>query len=340
MKNILLIFCVTGALMAQNLIEAAKKAGLEAIPADPAKVLALVEHPQNLLTPAKIELGKMLFFEPRLSKSGLISCATCHNLGLGGADGLSVAIGHGWTANPQGLNTPTVYNAALFTAQFWDGRSPHLADQAKGPMVAPPEMAVDPAVAVARMKSIPEYVNRFNEAFRGEKEPVTFDNIAKAIAAFESTLITPSRFDDFLNGNDRALSAAEKKGLRVFLDKGCTVCHNGVGLGGGSMQHFPAQGKFRYAHVGSFTGDIYGRVRVPSLRNVTKTAPYFHNGSTWSLEEAVMIMGEAQLTVFVTPDDAAQLAVFLKSLEGREPRIVYPQLPRSTAQTPKPEPYE
>lgn len=340
MKKILLLLCVTGVLMAESLIEAAKRAGLEAIPRDEAKLLALVEHKDNPLTPAKIELGKMLFFEPRLSKSGLISCATCHNLGLGGADGLSVAIGHGWTANPLGLNTPTVYNAALFTAQFWDGRSPHLADQAKGPMVAPPEMAVDPSEAVARIRSIPEYVRRFDEAFRGEKAPVHFDNIAKAIAAFEATLITPSRFDDFLHGNERALSAAEKKGLSIFLEKGCTVCHNGVGIGGGSMQHFPAQGKFRYAHVGSFTGDIYGRVRVPSLRNVTLTAPYFHNGSTWSLQEAVMIMGEAQLTVFVTPDDAANLAVFLKSLEGRQPQIVYPQLPRSTAQTPKPEPYE
>lgn len=338
MKKILLLFCVIGILSAGELIEAAKKAGLEPIPTDAKTLEALITHPGNPLVPEKIELGKMLFFDPRLSKSGLISCATCHNLGLGGADGLSVAIGHGWAANPQGLNTPTVYNAALHTAQFWDGRSPHLADQAKGPMVAPPEMAVDPAVAVARMQSIPDYVRRFNEAFRGEKEPITFDNIAKAIAAFEATLITPSRFDDFLNGNERALSQREKEGLSLFLEKECTICHNGVGIGGGSMQHFPAQGTFRYAHIGGFKGDIHGRVRVPSLRNVTQTAPYFHNGSTWLLKEAVMIMGEAQLSIFITPDEAQRLVDFLGSLEGRKPAITYPNLPRSTAQTPKPEP--
>lgn len=337
MRKILLITALATMLFAENLAKMAFEAGVVPIPTDPKELRALIERADNPLTDAKIELGKKLFFDPRLSLSGIISCATCHNLGLGGADLIAVATGHKWAQNGSGLNTPTVYNSAFYTAQFLDGRSPHLADQAKGPMTDPNEMAIDPITAQKRISSIPAYAKMFKEAFRSdESDEVTFDNIAKAIAAFESTLITPSRFDDFLHGKERALTKDEKKGLKIFLTKGCTNCHNGVSIGGQSMQLFPAQGFFRYAHIGNFSGDEFGRVRVPTLRNITLTAPYFHNGTVWDLTEAITIMGEAQLTQFVTPEEAKYIALFFGSLEGRKPQIIYPQLPASVLDTPKP----
>lgn len=270
-----------------------------------------------------------------MSKSSLISCNTCHNLALGGADGIAAAIGHGWTANPAHLNSPTVYNSAFFKAQFWDGRSPHLADQAQGPVQAGPEMAAPPKLVEQRINSIPEYVNEFKFAY-GDNVKISFEKITSTIAIFEKTLITPSRFDDFMNGNDNALSKAEKEGLEVFMDKGCAACHNGVALGG-TMQPFQVAGKYKFASLGGFSGDKDGMVKTPTLRNITETAPYYHNGAIWTLKEAIQEMGSTQLGITINDAEAAKIETFLKALKGRKPAVTYPELPESTAKTPKPD---
>jgi len=319
------------------LIDAAKKAGLKPIPSEHKAQMKLVKEFQKDLTVAKAELGKKLYFDPRLSKSGVISCNTCHNLGMGGTDGVGAAIGHQWTANPHHLNSPTVYNSVFNTTQFWDGRSPHLGDQAKGPMQAQPEMAITPKMAEERIASIPEYVAEFKKAFPKDKNPVTFENIASAIANFESILVTPSKFDKFLAGNAKALNKDEKEGLKIFIDKGCVACHTGYGLGGASKQKFPLMGEYKNANIGDFKGDKDGMVKVPTLRNITQTAPYMHNGAVWSLEEAVKTMGETQLGVKLSDAETAKIVAFLKTLEGTKPELAYPMLPSSTATTPKPD---
>ena len=215
---------------AASVADIAKSKGLMAIPTNKAELAKLID-PNGTITDARVELGKRLYFEPRLSKSGIISCNTCHNLGLGGVDGVAAAVGHKWTANPHHLNSPTVYNSAFFKAQFWDGRSPHLEDQAQGPMQAGPEMASPKALVEERINSIPAYVAEFKKAY-GDAVKVDFETITATIGIFERTLVTPARFDDFLNGKVDALSVAEQEGLKVFLDKGCANCHTGVALGG------------------------------------------------------------------------------------------------------------
>jgi cytochrome c peroxidase len=318
---------------AASVADMAKKSGLIPIPTNKAELAKLID-PNNTITDARVELGKRLYFEPRLSKSGIISCNTCHNLGLGGADGIPAAVGHKWTANPHHLNSPTVYNSAFFKAQFWDGRSPHLEDQAQGPMQAGPEMASPKALVEGRINSIPEYVAEFKKAY-GDDVKVDFERITATIGIFERTLVTPARFDDFLNGNDKALSDAEKDGLKVFVEKGCTNCHTGIALGG-TMQPFELAGKYKFAKVGDFKGDAKGMVKTPTLRNITETAPYFHNGAIWSLTDAVKEMGSVQLGIKISDEEAAKIVTFLGSLEGKKPDTSYPQLPKSTAKTPQP----
>ncbi|GHV07313.1 cytochrome c biogenesis protein CcsA [Campylobacterota bacterium] len=318
-----------------ELIKQAKDAGLVAIPSDPVALKQLTTAKDNPVTAQKIELGKKLYFDPRLSLSGILSCNTCHNLGLGGVDGIPTSIGHQWMANPHHLNAPTVYNSIFNVVQFWDGRAADLTSQALGPIQAIPEMALKPELAEKRIGSIPGYVEEFKRAFN---DKVTFNNIGKAIAAFESTLVTPSRFDDFLLGKSTALSKTEQAGLKNFIDKGCASCHNGIGVGGSSMQVFPLLNDYKYANLGDFKGDEGGKVRVPTLRNITETAPYFHNGATWDLEEAVSIMANAQLGLNLTKAEVSSIAVFLKTLEGTKPLIIYPVLPPSNANTPKPQP--
>lgn len=319
----------------ENLMMKAKNAGLKPIPQSKLKLLKLVDDPANPMTDAKIELGKKLYFDPRLSKSGIISCNTCHNLGLGGVDGISAAIGHKWTANPHHLNSPTVYNSVLNSAQFWDGRAAHLEDQAQGPMQAAPEMA-SPAKSVAnKVKSIPKYVNEFKKAY-GENVKITFKLIADTIGVFERTLITPSRYDDFLNGHPNALTKTEKEGLNLFIDKGCASCHNNIGVGG-TMQPFEVANKYKFENVGDFKGNKNGMVKTPTLRNIEETAPYFHNGMVWSLKEAVKDMGSIQLGLKINDKEAGKIATFLKALTGKKPNITYPQLPASTSKTQKPD---
>ncbi len=319
---------------AASVAENAKKVGLVAIPESQTELLKLTD-PNGTITPEKVELGKKLFFEPRLSKSSIISCNTCHNIGLGGVDGVPAAVGHQWTANPHHLNSPTVYNAVFFAAQFWDGRSPHLEDQAQGPMQAAPEMAAPKSLVEERINSIPAYIEEFQKAY-GKDVKVDFETITATIGIFERTLVTPSRFDDFLNGKKDALTDAEKEGLTTFIDKGCASCHTGIALGG-TMQPFELVGKYKFADVGDFKGDAKGMVKTPTLRNITETAPYFHNGAIWNLADAVKEMGSTQLGIKISDEDAAKIVTFFGALEGRKPAVAYPQLPKSTDKTPKPD---
>ncbi len=319
---------------ADDLMDKAKKAGLTPIPESTTELMKLIDDPKDPITDAKVELGKKLFFDPRLSRSGLISCNTCHNLAMGGDDGVPAAIGHGWVANPHHLNSPTVYNSVFYTAQFWDGRSPHLSDQAQGPIQAVPEMAAPANLVKERILSIPAYIAEFKGAY-GNDVNITFPKIADTIATFEKTLVTPSPFDDYLNGDENALTDAEKKGLNTFIDKGCSSCHTGIAIGG-TMQPFAQAAKYKFAHIGDFKGDERGFVKTPTLRNITETAPYFHNGAIWTLEEAIKEMGSTQLGIKISDKDAADIKTFLGALKGRKPTIIYPQLPEESDSTPRP----
>ena len=328
----------------QALIEKAKSLGLVAIPQDK-KELDKIIDPKGVITPQRVELGKQLFFDPRLSKSGLISCNWCHRLGLGGVDGISTAIGHKWTKNPHALNSPTVYNAVLAKRQFWDGRSLSLEDQAKGPIQAKPEMAISPETLKKRILAIPDYVKEFKDAY-GDDVKIDLDSIASTIAIFERTLVTPSRFDDFLNGDTSALNSEEQEGLNLFLDKGCVACHQGIALGG-ELRPFELAGKYKFRDVGDFLKKDM-MVKVPTLRNVTLTAPYFHNGQIWKIEDAIEEMGRIQIGYHVNKNatsakdlnlklmpitfkkgEIQKIVKFFKALEGRMPKVDYPQLPKT-----------
>ena len=289
----------------------------------------------------------MLYFDPRLSSSQLISCNTCHNLGMGGDDNLETSLGHGWAKGPR--NAPTVLNSVFNVAQFWDGRAKDLKEQAKGPVQNPVEMNHTPEAVVATLKSMPEYVEMFRKAFPKDKDPVTFDNMAKAIEAFEATLLTPDApFDRYLKGDEKALSEQQKKGLALFIDKGCAGCHNGVNIGGHDYFPFgvvekpgadvlPPEDKGRFKVTR--TADDEYVFRAAPLRNVELTAPYFHSGKVWNLKQAVAIMGDAQLGKgALSKADVDAITAFLKSLTGKQPRVVYPILPPRTDKTPLPKP--
>jgi cytochrome c peroxidase len=334
MKKSGLIILAFSSILSASLVDDAMKAGLKPIPSSDSELKKLIDNPNNPLNEAKVLLGKRLYFEPRLSKSNLISCNTCHNLAIGGVDGVESAVGHKWTTNPHHLNSPTVFNAVFMDKQFWDGRAKDLEEQAQGPMQAEPEMAISKEMAVNRIASMSEYKSEFKKAFGDDN--ITFKKIADAIGAFERTLVTPSRFDNFLLGDDSALSKDEKEGLRVFISKGCSTCHNGVGIGG-SMQKFPVIKSYKYASVGDFKGDKNGMVKTPTLRNILKTAPYFHNGVVWDIKEAIDIMGETQLGIELTRAEIDSIAKFFNSLNGEMPDITYPELPAVTLKTPKPD---
>ncbi|MCW9042332.1 MAG: cytochrome-c peroxidase [Pseudopelagicola sp.] len=297
----------------------------------------------NVITPEKIDLGKALFFDPRMSASGVFSCNSCHNLATGGDDNMPTSIGHGWQKGPR--NSPTVLNAVFNIAQFWDGRADDLKAQAKGPVQAGVEMANTPENVVATLNSMPQYQEWFKASFPDEADPVTFDNFAKAIEAYEATLITPAPFDAYLNGNEDALSAEEKEGLALFMDKGCASCHNDVNLGGNGYYPFgliekpgadilPEGDKGRFA-VTETADDEYV-FRASPLRNIDQTAPYFHSGLVWDLKVAVEIMAESQLGEELTDDEADKIVAFLGSLTGELPVVEYPVLPAETATTPRP----
>jgi cytochrome c peroxidase len=335
MKTVVLSTLVASLVMGASLAKEAKETGLVPIPDNSKELRKLIDNPENPITNDKIELGKQLYFEPRISKSGLISCNTCHNLGAGGADGVSAAIGHMWTANPHHLNSPTVYNSVFYGSQFWDGRDPNLEKQAQGPILAAPEMSATKEHVVATVTSMPEYVKSFQIAY-GKDVSIDYEKIADTIATFERTLVTPAPFDAYLNGDEKAMSTEQKKGLQTFIDKGCATCHNGIALGG-YMQPFAITGEYKYANVGDFKGNAEGLVKVPTLRNITQTAPYFHNGAIWTLKEAIVEMGRIQLGAEISDKEAASIESFFTALEGKKPEIIYPQLPASTAKTPRPD---
>ncbi len=332
-KTFLLILSAYTLLSASPLIKTAKDAGLKAIPNSKAELLKLIDNKNNPITKEKVALGYKLFMDPRLSQSGVISCNFCHNLGLGGVDGVEAAIGHKWAKNPHNLNSPTVYNAVFASSQFWDGRDKDLEAQAQGPIQAPPEMAATKEHVLAVVNSIPEYKNSFNKIYSDQK--ISFKRVADVIAVFERTLVTPSRFDKFLNGDDKALKTKEKLGLKTFIDKGCVSCHNSYALGG-EMQGFALIAPYKYASKGDFKGDKNGLVKVPTLRNITKTAPYFHNGAIKTLDEAIAEMGRIQLGITLNKNEVSNIKTFLKSLDGDIPKLDVVELPASSATTPLP----
>jgi cytochrome c peroxidase len=290
-----------------------------------------------------IDLGRMLYYEKRLSKSQEVSCNSCHDLAAYGMDGQPTSDGHRGQKGDR--NSPTVYNAAGQVAQFWDGRAPDVEAQAKGPVLNPVEMAMPSEHAViAVIETMPQYVDAFKKAFPGEPKPVTYDNVAKAIGAFERKLVTPSRWDAFLKGDQSALTPEEKAGFKMFTDAGCQACHGGALLGGASFQKLGAvkayprtedPGRFK---VTKAEGDR-SVFKVPSLRNIEKTGPYFHDGRTATLEAAVHDMGEYQLGRQLTGEDVGKIVVFLRTLTGKLPTdyIKEPALPASGAKTPKPD---
>ena len=304
---------------------------------------AIPEIPGKSFTKEKITLGRMLYFEPRLSASALISCNTCHNIGMGGADFQETSVGHRWQKGPR--NAPTVLNSVFNAAQFWDGRAEDLKQQAKGPVQASVEMNNTPEMTMKAVKSMPEYVTLFAKAFPGQADPVTFDNMAEAIEAFEATLITPdSPFDKYLRGQKNALTSAQQEGLKLYLDKGCAGCHGGMNMGGeayfpfGLVERPKAEimagdtGRYKITHSKS---DEYV-FKAPSLRNIDLTPPYFHSGKIWGLKEAVRIMSTAQLGATLTDAEVDRIAGFLKTTTGTQPKVEYPILPAPTEQTPKP----
>ncbi len=306
----------------------------------------------NPLNEAKVKLGKMLYYDTRLSRSNTISCNSCHNLATYGVDNNRTAMGHGWTRGPR--NSPTVLNAAGQVAQFWDGRAKDVEEQAQGPIMNPIEMGgMDKSqheVAVKRISDIPEYRELFVQAFPPDKNEVSLENIANAIAAFERTLMTPSRLDKFLKGDGTALTAEEKKGLSTFISTGCTSCHNGSHVGGAMLQKFGlVKGPYwqytgdkeidkgKAAVTGNASDDYI--FKVPTLRNIVHTYPYFHDGSVWNLRKAVVIMGETQLGRDLSEGQVDEIMVFLKSLTGVVPEdaLVLPLLPPSPPDAPKPD---
>lgn len=297
----------------------------------------------NPTTPEKVALGKMLYHDPRLSKSGAFSCNSCHNLASYGVDNRPNSIGHGFKTGER--NSPTVLNADLQLAQFWDGRAADLEAQAEGPILNPVEMAMsDESSVLKRLQSIPEYVEKFKAAFPAETPALTYKNTARAIAAFERTLLTPAPFDRYLAGDAAALTADQKAGLRQFVAQGCTACHNGQNIGGALYQKFGAVSPYPHQKdTGRFQVTQQEKdkfvFKVPSLRNVAKTYPYFHDGQIWDLTEAVRTMGKTQLGKELKAQEAAEIVAFLESLTGEIPAeaLTLPVLPASGKDTPKPE---
>lgn len=292
---------------------------------------------------AQVELGKKLYFDPRLSKSGFISCNSCHNLSMGGTDNLKTSIGHKWNQGP--INAPTVLNSSLNFVQFWDGRAADLKEQAGGPIANPGEMAFTHTLAVDVLQSIPGYVREFKQVYG--KDKIDIDMVTTAIAEFEKTLVTPnSRFDRWLLGDKAALNADELAGYQLFKNSGCVACHNGPAVGGNSFQKMgvvqpykaksPAEGRV------AVTGKDADRFmfKVPTLRNVEMTYPYFHDGEAETLTEAVDIMGRLQLGKRFPDKENRQIVAFLKTLTGDQPSFLMPILPPSTDKTPAPTPFE
>jgi cytochrome c peroxidase len=297
----------------------------------------------NPLTEEKIDLGRMLFYDARLSKNQDISCNSCHDLESYGIDGEPTSPGH--RGQRGGRNSPTVLNAALHSSQFWDGRAPDVEAQAKGPILNPIEMAMPSEQAVlAVVSSIPDYPPLFAAAFPDERDPLSYDNLAAAIGAFERRLITADRLDAFVSGQDSALSDEELAGLEEFLNVGCISCHLGPTIGGTMYRKIGLVRPYPTDDIGreEVTGDETDRhvFKVPSLRNVEKTGPYFHDGAVATLVEAIQLMGKHQLGIELGDEQVARIATFLATLTGTvDPTyLARPDLPASGPDTPAPDP--
>lgn len=300
-------------------------------------------NPDNPITEEKVTLGRMLYYDPRLSKNHDVSCNSCHQLDNYGVDSEATSPGH--KGQRGGRNSPTVYNAAFHVAQFWDGRAADVEAQAKGPVLNPIEMAMPSEQAVlVVLKSIPGYSPLFAAAFPDDEDPITYDNMARAIGAFERRLVTPSRFDAFLEGQDDALTEAEVAGLETFMQVGCNTCHNGQVIGGNAYHKLGVVKPFASADQGRFevTGAEADRqvFKVPSLRNVEKTGPWFHDGSMQTLDETIRTMAEHQLGKTLTDAQVRSIHSFLASLTGEVDveYIAEPELPASGPDTPAPDP--
>lgn len=326
----------SGACAGKPAVDPAKLQVFKALP-------AVMDSAGNPITDDKVNLGRMLYYDARLSRGQDVSCNTCHALDKYGVDAEPVSTG--FKGQKGTRNSQTVYNAAGHFVQFWDGRAPTVEEQAKGPILNPVEMGMpDQKRVIAVLRSMPEYGEAFKKAFPGVKDPVTFDNVGQAIGAFERKLVTSARWDKFLGGNQTALTDTEKAGLNTFLDTGCQACHSGAYLGGSLFQKLGAVKPWTEdKDLGRF--DVTKQdsdkqfFKVPSLRNVEKTAPYFHDGSVKTLEEAVVDMGNYQLGKTLSSAEVTSIISFLKTLTGDLPSayIKEPVLPKSTAKTPKPE---
>ena len=303
----------------------------------------------NPTTPAKVELGRTLYFDPRLSSTGTVSCNSCHNVMLGGDDNRNFSMGvHG---NTGGRSAPTVWNAAFNASQFWDGRAASLEEQAKGPVTNPVEMGMkDLDTAIEAIRAIPGYEAMFTAAFGPDS--VNEDNMARAIAAYERTLITPdSPYDRYVKGDEDALTAQQVRGMEIFKQVGCVSCHagpafNGANMAGGSglFMKFPTFANNEYVERHDFMADA-GRFeatgkagdkhmwKVPTLRNVELTAPYFHNGSVKTLDEAVRVMAKTQLNQDLSEQQVEDIVAFLGALTGEFPEQAMPRLPGTSGFT-------
>ena len=331
----------------QDIRQLALSKGLKPIPKDYKKLKLMVNDSNNPMTIQKIFLGKKLFFDKNLSLSKKIACAKCHDIHKGGEDGLPTAIGHNKLTNPKHLNTPTVLNTAYSKHLFWDGRAKSLREQAKGPMQAPFEMNATPKLVVTRVKKNSNYKKLFKEAFP-KKGTITFEHITQAIAVYEKTLTTRSGYDNFLEGDDKAISIKAQQGLELFINLGCKACHFGPAIGGQKIQKFPLRNynsiinltsyyddkkkkqhfkeislnfdkrhPYPFKNIGGFLGkDDSKYFRVPILRNISQTAPYFHNGAIKDLRKAIFFMGKYQIGVDLNEKQIDKIEAFLKSLEG------------------------
>lgn len=347
MKQLLLVMVTLSSLLGSSeLRERALSKGLKPIPSDFEILKSQVDDVANPMTLSKIKLGEKLFFDKNLSKDRTIACASCHDIKKGGEDSIPTAIGYKKLENPNHLNSPTVLNTAYSKHLFWDGRVASLREQAKGPMQAHFEMASTPELVESRVKEKQEYRDDFLEVFGTDS--ITFDNITKAIAVYEKTLVTRGDFDRFLEGDDSALSPSAKKGLNLFINLGCKGCHFGSAVGGREIQQFPLRDynsiisitstyhedtdsrevtdiglnfemyhPYPFENVGGFMGkDGNKKFRVPILRNIVQTAPYFHNGVVKTLREAISLMGTYQVGVELTESQLDSMEDFLKSLDG------------------------
>lgn len=301
-----------------------------------------IDSPEHPLTEERIALGRMLYYDTRLSKNQDLSCNSCHRLDAYGVDNQRTSAGAKGQRGER--NSPTVYNAAGYFSQFWDGRATDVEQQAKGPILNPIEMAMpSPEAVVARLKAIPGYREAFGKAFPGEANPITYDAVGVAIGAFERRLVTPSRWDQYLRGDKAALKDNEIEGLKVFTNVGCMVCHTGEYLGGtsyqraGAVEPWPNQADTGRASVTKSAADNM-MFKVPTLRNIAQTAPYFHDGSATTLDQAVRMMGRHQLGLDLSEAEVESIVTWLGALTGELPKayIARPQLPESPASAKEP----